>query len=72
MTPDAWGHIGYALLFAGMWLIGSGRRCGWFVRAAGTALWLGIGLWIGMTSVWMWGIPMLAADLNGARRAFRA
>ncbi len=46
------GHIGYAMLFGGQLLLAYGEVSGWFIRMAGEALWLYIGVKIKMNSIW--------------------
>ncbi len=53
---DLIGHIGYAVLVMGIILIGRRQTIGWLVRIVGEAIWIGVGVHIGMTSVWIWGI----------------
>lgn len=69
MSPDAVGHVGYVFLVAGTWLLSSRPRLGWALRATGTTVWLGIGVWLGMASLWLWGAVFLAVDLKGLWRA---
>lgn len=57
MTPlDIWGHAGYVSLFIGSQLLARHNKWGWIARLVGELIWVVIGLMIGLTSIWMWGI----------------
>lgn len=61
LTPeDMAGHFAYALLVVGNWLIGSKNIWGFAFYIVANAIWLGIGVYIGMTSIWLWEIVFLA------------
>ena len=62
---DVWGHIGYGLLFLGQFLISKNNSKGWALRTVGEVLWLIIGFYIGMSSVWIWGTLFLYVDIKG-------
>lgn len=65
--PDALGHVGYAVIYLGQFLLARKSRWGWAARAAGTLLWLGIGWHLGLSSVWLWSVVGLWIDLRGWR-----
>lgn len=71
MTADAWGHVGYVLLLAGQWLVSGGRASGWLLRVLGGFVWLGVGVAIGMPSIWLWTGLFIAIDVRGWLRARR-
>lgn len=59
---DLIGHIGYALLFIGIILIGRKRIEGWIFRFIGEAIWIILGIKLGLTSIWMWGAVFLIVE----------
>lgn len=65
---DILGHIFYFMLFSGTMLVQSKKYQGWFLRFAGEAGWTGIGIAIGMSSIWLWGIAFMVIDLLGYMR----
>ena len=66
MTKLDWfGHWFYASLFFGMILLHAKDFRGWIFRLAGEVGWIGIGLVIGMSSVWLWGFAFLVVDVLG-------
>lgn len=71
MTPDAVGHAGYAFLAVGMWMLSGGRRGGWLFRFVGESIWVGVGVWLELSSIWSWGVVFMLIDLRGALHAFR-
>ena len=60
---DFFGHFGYFFLLMGLLFIGAKERVGWFFRLFGEMIWIGIGLAMGMTSIWMWGLIFMAVDV---------
>ena len=64
-TPDLWGHVGYALLGFGMYLLAIKSIWGWISRFAGEVIWLVIGYVIGMTSMYTWGVFFLFMEVYG-------
>lgn len=68
---DAFGHVGYTLLGIGMLLIAQGKALGWAFRLAGELIWLVIGLYLNMSSMWIWGGLFLVIDLFGLVNAKR-
>ena len=62
---DFFGHWFYFFLFIGMLLLQSKDYRGWAFRFAGEVGWIGIGLVIGMSSVWLWGFAFLVVDVLG-------
>ena len=65
--PDFFGHWGYAFIALGMLYLSFNDRVGWLFRFFGEALWVVVGFWTGMTSIWMWGLLFLVLDWNGYR-----
>lgn len=51
---DYIGHVGYLLLFVGMYAITNKQVWGWPIRLGGEALWVYLGWVMGMTSIWFW------------------
>ncbi len=68
MSLDAWGHIGYILIFAGMYLLGQKAKVGWVSRCLGDAVWVVVGFAMGMTSIWAWGLVFMANDVLSYRK----
>jgi hypothetical protein len=64
-TPDIWGHVGYAFLGLGMYLLAIKSIWGWVSRFVGEIIWLIIGYVIGMTSMYIWGVFFLGMELYG-------
>lgn len=62
---DVAGHIGYVGLAVGMLLIARGNRQGWIWRFIGEAIWLIIGIYLNMTSMYLWGAAFLGIDAIG-------
>lgn len=62
---DLLGHLGYALVFAGGILLARKNRAGWLLRVAGGLVWTAIGITMGMSSIWVWGLLFLALDSKG-------
>ncbi len=64
-SNDAWGHIGYGLLFLGQALVVQKLAAGFALRLLGEVIWLVIGLRMRMTSIWIWGAVGLTIELYG-------
>lgn len=62
---DALGHLGYVCIAVGLVLLALRIRQGFLARFAGEIIWTGIGLDLGMTSIWAWGFVFCAIDLYG-------
>lgn len=62
---DLAGHAGYALIAAGIIALGKKQKWGWISRFFGEAIWIGIGFYMGMSSMWAWGFVFLAIDGYG-------
>ena len=66
MTPiDYFGHWGYAFIGLGLYYLGLGDKVGWLFRLFGELVWIILGIWMGMSSIWLWGIIFLAVDIRG-------
>jgi hypothetical protein len=63
-VTDIFGHIGYALILAGMFLVSAKNAWGWFYRLIGEVIWLVIGIQLGMSSMIIWGLVFIALDLK--------
>lgn len=60
MDPaDIVGHVGYAMLVVGNWMIGNKQIWGFAWYFVANVIWLCIGWHIGMTSIWVWEIVFL-------------
>ena len=66
-TADLLGHLAYAILTVGMFLIARKKISGWSVRALGEAIWIYIGFAIGLTSMWSWCFLFLGMEIYGYR-----
>lgn len=62
---DALGHVFYIFIFAGILLLARKKTIGWLARFVGEVGWLGLGVALDMTSVWMWGCVFVCMDLYG-------
>lgn len=62
---DIIGHVGYFFVFFGTVALARKRKIGWIMRIIGAAIWLGIGVVLGMTSLWFWESAFIVADLYG-------
>lgn len=59
---DFFGHWGYFFLAAGLYYVGCREKIGWLFRFFGEAIWVVLGVWLGLTSIWMWGLGFMAID----------
>jgi hypothetical protein len=62
---DFFGHIGYGLIAAGMFLLSRKDKNGWILRFAGEGVWVVLGFALGLTSIWTWGLIFLGIDITG-------
>ena len=62
---DVVGHIGYAFIALGIMALSKKKKWGWISRFIGEALWIGIGFYVGMSSMWAWGFVFLVIDGYG-------
>ena len=62
---DAAGHIAYFFIALGMFYLARQQKIGWAFRFAGELGWFTIGILMGMTSIWMWGLLFLYIDVKG-------
>lgn len=62
---DLLGHVFYASLFAGQFLITRKSAWGWLFRLVGDVGWSIIGLCLGLTCIWAWGLVFIATDVKG-------
>lgn len=68
MNLDALGHIGYLLIFVGMCMLGARNKYGWGLRLLGDSVWCGVGVALGMTSIWIWSLLFMTNDVLSYRR----
>jgi hypothetical protein len=59
---DAAGHLAYAALLLGQWLVTGRHRHGFALRVAGSLAWAGLGLALGMSSIVLWSLAFAAVD----------
>lgn len=65
---DILGHIAYLFVMTGTFLLHpkfDRVTLGWTLRGVGDAGWVGLGISMGMTSIWIWGSVFVAIDLAG-------
>lgn len=62
---DALGHLGYVALLGGQLAISRRYAWGWALRVVGSLLWAGLGVAVGLTSIWIWSLAFVAVDLRG-------
>jgi hypothetical protein len=62
---DVIGHIGYVFIAAGILGLGLKHKWGWIARFIGEMIWVGIGIHMGMSSIWFWGSIFLVMDVCG-------
>lgn len=65
---DYFGHWGYAFLALGMLYLSMKDKAGWAFRFFGEGIWVILGFWMGMTSIWMWGLIFMAVDVYGYQK----
>ena len=65
MSLDLLGHCGYAFIFTGIILLAHYKSSGWVLRLIGEFIWICIGIWLGMTSIWAWGVVFVLMDVYG-------
>jgi len=63
---NLFGHIAYIFIVIGMILLSYKRWEGWLFRFVGEFVWMFIGLYLGMSSIWFWGLVFILIDLYGA------
>lgn len=68
---DKLGHLGYALVGAGMLALAFSDPYGWSVRLSGELIWVWLGFRMRMTSIWSWGLAFACIDAIGAFRALQ-
>ncbi len=64
MMLDILGHIAYLFLMTGTYLAARNKPCGWALRAVGSAAWMGLGVSMGLTSIWIWSGIFLVNDIS--------
>ncbi len=62
---DLFGHLFYASLALGMFLLAKKSRWGWVFRFVGQLGWLWIGVGLEMSSIWGWGTLFLFMECYG-------
>lgn len=65
MMIDYLGHIFYALIFWGTYSVANKNRAGWVFRFIGEAGWAILGVYLGLSSIWIWGLVFLCNDAYG-------
>ena len=62
---DLAGHIFYIFLACGVYLLSKKDINGWLYRLVGETGWVALGLIMGMTSIWIWGLIFMVIDIRG-------
>jgi hypothetical protein len=60
---DPIGHLAYASIVLGTFLVARGDGRGWLLRLAGDATWVGLGLALSLSSVYVWESAFVVTDL---------
>jgi len=64
-VADIFGHIGYLFIAVGLILLAQKSIFGWIFRIIGEMIWAVVGICIGMSALWFWGIIFLCLDVRG-------
>lgn len=64
-TPDLIGHLGYIIILIGTRLLHKKVETGWLFRVTGDLIWSAVGLYLGLTSVWIWSTVFAINDFYG-------
>lgn len=62
---DIAGHIAYIFVLFGLWLLTKKSKWGFVSRFIGELGWVIIGIIMGMTSIWTWGLAFMTVDVVG-------
>ena len=62
---DFFGHLAYASIMVGMFLLARRNAYGWVARLLGDAGWVAIGFALGMSSIILWGFVFIVLDVTG-------
>ena len=65
MWIDLLGHFGYLISALGLILLSRKNIWGWIFRLVGEAVWVVIGILLGMSAIWSWGLLFLSLDIYG-------
>lgn len=69
---DLLGHVAYLFLMTGTYLVGRNNGIGWGVRAVGDVVWMGLGVAMGLSSIWLWSGVFLMIDISAWSKWRRA
>ena len=61
---DLLGHVGYIFIALGIITLGSRKAYGWLLRLVGECIWLAIGIYLQLTSLYIWGAVFIILDLS--------
>lgn len=64
-TVDILGHIAYIFILVGMILLTQKYAFGFAFRFLGELGWVLIGFYLGLSSIWFWGILFMVTDSYG-------
>jgi len=62
---DVAGHISFLFIAAGMVLLGRRNPLGFLSQALGSAVWIVVGYFLGLSSIFFWNILFLIIAVNG-------
>lgn len=65
LMTDIVGHIGYLFTAVGLVLLRQKNKKGWIVRLIGEVIWTLLGVYMQMSSIWLWGLIFIVVDLSG-------
>ena len=51
---DFLGHVAYFFILLGTYLISKKKVYGWVVKIIGDIIWLILGIYLGLSSIWVW------------------
>lgn len=63
--PDIAGHIASSMGMLGTYLLAYRKRIGWYLRLVQHIIWVSIGFYLGLTSIWFWESIFAGIDIMG-------
>lgn len=62
---DLFGHLFYFFILCGLVLLAKGNALGWALRLVGETGWAVLGIFLGLSSVYVWGFAFVIIDAYG-------